>query len=117
MKTIHLSQQRFDFLLTQGYSIERAESANDGEKFVLHLLSAEHAECTTCNAEFTSVDACSPAEMETIKTCLEFYRDPAEFLRDGRQHMADFVRRTVIGQAKIDVAQGVAAKHAGRKGR
>lgn len=75
---IHISQQRYEFIKSQGYNLTYciAESGGhqgeqryfDGDT-TFHLLDDEHGFCGDCRAEFDSVDANSAAELETIKRC------------------------------------------------
>lgn len=76
---IHISQQRYEFIKSQGYTTYFvAESGghqgrkryHDGDN-EFHLLDDEYAFCKTCGEPFDSVDANTPAELETIKACPE----------------------------------------------
>lgn len=96
MIVIHISQQRFDFIKSLGYGFREDEYFfGDGvggpseteapDSCVYHTLDDEYAFCVSCNAAFDSVDANTPAEMETIKSCPE---RAAIALRNMRQENA-----------------------------
>lgn len=75
----HISQQRFDFIKSQGYGFRHYEGSAGEAKTIqerpltlpndteFHVLDGEYAFCETCGSAFDSVDANSPSELETIK--------------------------------------------------
>lgn len=76
MRTIHISRQRFDFIKAQGFRLPIKGSAEEIQAIVqrlgegdtqYHILDDEFAFCDTCQEAFDSIDANSPAELETIK--------------------------------------------------
>ena len=106
MKTIHISRQRYEFILSQGYRFKNAETfTGDGGVFehieapnaaIYHLLDDELACCQICEATCQSVDANSPSELEIVKS---FPLDKAIImLRDQRQSDILTVREFLLSK-------------------
>jgi hypothetical protein len=78
VKVIHISCQRYDFILSQGYRFKNAESYIGGggtfehveapNAVIYHLLDDELGYCKPCEATCQGVDANSPSELEIVKT-------------------------------------------------
>jgi hypothetical protein len=95
MRIIHISKQRYEFIVSLGYNLSlrvlddlgdtTSEKAfTDGDS-VYHLLDDETAMRDDCLCTCTSIDANTPAELEVVKTCGGSIDKEWRHLRDHRQ--------------------------------
>jgi hypothetical protein len=70
---LHVSQQRFDNHLSQGYPLRSypplalSEISSKPGDTTYHILSGETGRCDACNAEFESLKFDTPADLEMLK--------------------------------------------------
>lgn len=100
---IHISRQRYEFILSLGYGLTITEEVSptplnvvNGDH-IYHLLGGEEDVCGSCGGIFKSVDANSAVELETIKGCIEMGRDPAKYLKLMRQDMIAHYKELLEG--------------------
>lgn len=68
MKLIHISHARADYIRSQGRPLVTSLAGGHVKGNVeFHLLDGDVAHCSSCNAEFESVKADDPIELEMAK--------------------------------------------------